>query len=219
MAERKPGAKAPAAKEAPAKRGAKRPGGADPDFGAMHVSAAAIGSLIGLSMRSVRELTLEGVLTPRMDGNRRRYCVLESMNAYVAHLKRERGKPGALADSQRRERAEADWKAAKARKAELELAAYRGELLDRKAVEWGIDDMQTRFAARVDAMPARLAPLIAGGGGMEDALRLLRAEARDIRLELMGYGGETKKRAGRRPARTGGGEGEGDGDDPREGGD
>lgn len=119
-------------------------------------SVGEIAELLNLTPRRVQQLVQEGVIPKAARG---RYDLAASVGAYVAHLQGQLG-DGKAPHNLSAQRARLA--AAQADKAEMELAARRGELVDvGRAVEL-LTKVVSAVRARVLALPADAVPRLKG---------------------------------------------------------
>ena len=118
-------------------------------------SATELAAVLGLSARRVRELAEAGVLKRRGRG---RYDAAEATRDYARHLREvaagraaATGGDGGLDLVEQRARLAA----AQADRAELELAARRGQLVDAEQVKAGFVNMVTTAKTRLMGVPSK----------------------------------------------------------------
>ncbi|MEM1344744.1 MAG: hypothetical protein AAGI34_09220 [Pseudomonadota bacterium] len=137
---------------------------------------------LGLTRQRVSELVRTGHLPGAPQG---RLNVDECRIAYIRHLRAaasnrvqdtEEGRD-LTAERTRLSKEQAD-------RLEMENAAKRGELLDRKSVDHAVINAFTRVRARMLAVPSRLAPQVAATADPSEAFSLLEAAIQEALHEL-----------------------------------
>jgi hypothetical protein len=148
------------------------------------VSQQELAEELGITDRQVRRLQREGVLLTEKMGRRTYYAQPACYHAYLKH-KTENGPTTARAqlDATRQRKL-----AAEAERAELLLAALRGDLLDRADVARQWETALRLLGARMDAAPSRWRDEFVGIATAREAAEKLKRVFTEMRTELATLG-------------------------------
>lgn len=191
-------------------------GGKGPD-GDM-VSSSEIAKLIGKTIKTVQDLTNNGVLpaVETKNGKRvtRKYNKYMAMQAYIRHVEERAAKKNGDGKEQEKSQVEIDIKRTKLRMAELQLEELEGKVHLAEDVESLTDDLVLCVRANLLAMPGRLAVPLAEMGDASEVSARIQEEVCMILEDLANYEydpKEYKKRARERQGWFGNGQGEEEG--------
>lgn len=156
---------------------------------AVTVSSSVLADLFGLTERRVRQLAEEGIIAKVKRG---RYDLSTSVRSYIIHLKTNND----LKEDKIKKEIDIDIEnalltKAKREKAELELAAMRGDMHFSSDVERVMNDMLSNFRAKLLSMPTKIAPFLMNMnqiGGIQDVIR---SNILEVLNELSNYDPES----------------------------
>lgn len=156
---------------------------------AVTVSSSVLADLFGLTERRVRQLAEEGIIAKVKRG---RYDLSTSVRSYIIHLKTNND----LKEDKIKKEIDIDTEnalliKAKREKAELELAAMRGDMHFSSDVERVMNDMLSNFRAKLLSMPTKIAPFLMNMnqiGGIQDVIR---SNILEVLNELSNYDPES----------------------------
>lgn len=156
------------------------------------VDATFVAKLFGLSVRRIQQLTQDGVLaTEKVEGNKRRYDLLLTVQKYIGYLQDKVAKKGEGKDDAQNEsrkiKADADLRAAKAEIAEMELKELRGEMHRSEDVEAMTTDLVFTIRGMILALPGRLAIDLSTLTNPAEISERIKQEVYAILLELSNY--------------------------------
>lgn len=156
------------------------------------VDATFVAKLFGLTVRRIQQLTQDGVLaTEKVEGNKRRYDLLLTVQKYINHLQEKVAKKGENKDDAKNEsrkiKADADLRAAKAEIAEMELKELRGEMHRSEDVEAMTTDLVFTIRSMILALPGRLAIDLSTITKPAEISERIKQEVNAILLELSNY--------------------------------
>ena len=121
------------------------------------VGSQALANVLGLTAARISQLRKEGVL--RAEGRPLRFKLAESVQAYIAYAtEAARGRSATDRDAEARKlKADADYKAARARQEELKLAELEGRMHSAEDVEAATTELVYAVRSAVLALPGRVA--------------------------------------------------------------
>lgn len=156
------------------------------------VDATFVAKLFGLTVRRIQQLTQDGVLaTEKVEGNKRRYDLLLTVQKYIGYLQDKVAKKGESKDDAQNEsrkiKADADLRAAKAEIAEMELKELRGEMHRSEDVEAMTTDLVFTIRGMILALPGRLAIDLSTLTNPAEISERIKQEVYAILLELSNY--------------------------------
>ena len=156
------------------------------------VDATFVAKLFGLTVRRIQQLTQDGVLaTEKVEGNKRRYDLLQTVQKYIGYLQEKVAKKGESKDDAQNESrkitADADLRAAKAEIAEMELKELRGEMHRSEDVEAMTTDLVFTIRSMILALPGRLAIDLAPLNKPAEISERIKQEVNALLLELSNY--------------------------------
>ncbi|MCI5996112.1 MAG: protoporphyrinogen oxidase [Blautia sp.] len=148
-----------------------------------------IAELFGLTTRRVQQLTNDGVIFAVKEGNAYKYDLLPTIRKYVKYLSDKangRDKKDEK-EEQKKARAEADLKRAKADMAEIQLKELKGQMHRSEDVEALTSDLVYTIRSMIIALPGRLAVDVAAVSTAPEASEIIRRECFAILEELSNY--------------------------------
>lgn len=110
-----------------------------------------LASLLGKTPQWIRQLTREGVLKQCRRG---RYILRENIHLYIEHVQGGKDESGKLKYSD----VKTEHELVKKEKAEMELRVLKGQLHEAKDVRAVMTDMILTVKAKLQSIPARVAP-------------------------------------------------------------
>lgn len=150
------------------------------------VKAAEVAKLLDLTIQRVGQLRKEGVFKQYKTAAGDRYNLVETVKAYIKYLRDlNSGKKNPWGD--KRDKAEAEYKEAKARRAELELQELQGKMHRSEDVEAVITDLVYVIRGSIVALPGRLAVDTAAAATPAETSAIIRAEVYKVLGELANY--------------------------------
>ena len=150
-----------------------------------------LASWLDLTDNRIRQLEDEGYFTSKTEGGKKKFELKTSIQIYIEYLKRhndsDRRFNQMMSDEQRRQKAEADLKEAKAaieqmKKNELEATMHRAD-----DVESITTDLVTAVRAELLALPGTLAVNVANAQSAAEAAGFIKAAVNDILNSLIDY--------------------------------
>ena len=150
-----------------------------------------LASWLDLTDNRIRQLEDEGYFTSKTEGGKKKFELKTSIRIYIEYLKRhndsDRRFNQMMSDEQRRQKAEADLKEAKAaieqmKKNELEATMHRAD-----DVESITTDLVTAVRAELLALPGTLAVNVANAQSAAEAAGFIKAAVNDILNSLIDY--------------------------------
>lgn len=182
------------------------------------VPSSEIAKLIGKTVRTVQDLTNNGVLPAEEERNgkrvSRRYDKYEAIQAYIRHVEEKAEKRNGGGKEQEKNQVEIDIKKTKLRMSELQLEELEGKVHLAEDVANFTDDLVLNVRANLLAMPGRLAVPLAEMGDASEISARIHEEVCTILEDLANYKydpKEYKKRARERQGWFGNGQGEEEG--------
>ncbi|PWK16074.1 hypothetical protein [Tumebacillus permanentifrigoris] len=148
--------------------------------GESEVSTSELAKILGKTARWINELTREGVL---VQTGRGKYPLAESVQRYVEHLKKQYEEVGGIDYAFEK----AAHERAKREKAEIELAAMRGQMHRGEDIAAVMNDMVGGFRAKMLGLPSKVAPQLVGKTETPVILAILTQEVHDSLSELSDY--------------------------------
>ena len=155
------------------------------------VTSERIAELLGVQVRRVQQLTQEGII-PAKSSRPYRYDLLEVAQVYIQYLSEKiAGRESKHADIREAEqdklRAEADWKIAKAKISEMELAELEGTMHRSDDVVEVMNALVYAVRSNVLSLPGRLAMDVAKASSANEASAIIRRECNNILEDLSNY--------------------------------
>jgi len=147
------------------------------------ITSRALGEVLSITDERIRQLEDKGILTSTLNGRKKYYDLIPSVDAYIGYIK---GKAdGDIAQAI----AEADlrYKEARAGKAELELSELKGQMHRAEDVETVVSDMIANIRAAVLALPGRLAMDTASAKTAKETSAIIKAAVDELLNETAGY--------------------------------
>ena len=144
------------------------------------ISQAELARRLKVSRPSVSKAVKSGRITPDEDGL---FDPIEAELQWVSNTRQNAGgkrKPAAGGYAQARGRKES----ALARMAELRLAQAEGNLIEREAVEFSLDDLGATLRGLMEAFPDRVTPQVFQRQTMAEVHAILTEAGNDVLLEL-----------------------------------
>lgn len=122
------------------------------------VSSTIVGKFLNLSDERVRQITNEGYLTSEREGRLIKYDLIPTVNTYIEYWKnRAKEADLNLDDEQRKLKADADWKEAKADIEKMKRDELRGSLHASADVQTVTSDLVMTVRAALLSLPGQLA--------------------------------------------------------------
>lgn len=163
------------------------------------VGSNVIAEIFGVTPRRVQQLTKEGVITARRDGNTYTYDLIPTISQYIKYLsdkadghdKPEKSKGAEM----RRLEAEADLKRSKADIAALELKEFEGKMHRSEDVEAMTADLINTIKGLLLALPNRCAIDTQRSKSAAEAAEIIKKEVYQILNILSEYKYDSEKYA------------------------
>lgn len=152
-----------------------------------------LANLFDLTERWIDQLMAEGVLVPeKLENGAVRFDLYPAITMYVKYLRlkaagREEKNVDKVTAEQEKARADADWKRAKAKVAELQLAELEGRMHRSDDVEAVLTDLVYTVRSMLLALPGRLAMDVMQATSANEASAIIRGECVHILDELTEY--------------------------------
>lgn len=155
------------------------------------VGSDTIAEIFGVDRRRVQQLTQEGVIIARREGNANKYEFLPTISRYIKYLSdkangREKPEKNKSAEMRRLE-AEADLKRHKADLAALELQEFEGQMHRSEDVEAVISDLASTIKGLLLALPSRCARDTFRSKSSAEASEVMKKEVYKILKTLAEY--------------------------------
>lgn len=142
-----------------------------------HIKADELANLLGITRTRLKQLRADGALVVDKSMSPPRYLLVESLVQYASYLKKKEE----AKDAQRRSmRATADYKERKAELMLLELRKRRGELHEARHIRAIFTDNILSMRAELLALPARVAPELAGCSDVYEVHAVLKRAIYDV---------------------------------------
>jgi phage terminase Nu1 subunit (DNA packaging protein) len=151
------------------------------------ISSRGLAQILGLNPDRIRQLEDEGILECQMQGRKKMYDLQSAVQTYVEYLRNQKKTSPAVNDSARKEKADADWKEAKADIERMKRDELAGKLHSAEDVEAVITDMVLAIRSAVLALPGRLARDISVETSATACSDMIKREVGDILNELAKY--------------------------------
>lgn len=163
------------------------------------VGSGVIAEIFGVDPRRVQQLTKEGIITARREGNTYTYDLLPTISQYIKYLSDKangREKPDKSTSAEmRRLEAEADLKRSKADIAALELKEFEGKMHRSEDVEAMTTDLVSTIKGLLLALPNRCAIDTNRSKSAAEAAEIIKREVYKILNILSEYKYDSEKYA------------------------
>lgn len=150
------------------------------------ISTRGLATLLGLSPERIRQMEDEGSLDSQMVGKNKYYPLKESVRTYIAFLKNSKSSAGG-SDEQRKTKADADWKEAKADIERMKRDELQGMLHSAEDVEAVMTDLALEIRSALLALPGRLSKDIAAESSPTECSKMIKTEVSQILDTLARY--------------------------------
>ena len=172
-----------------------------------YVKTEELAKILELTPQRIRDLTRSGILKKHRIAPGERYCLEESVRAYVNYLRelakaKQKDQTTANAE-QRKAEAEADLKRSKADISMLQLKELEGKMHRSEDVEAVMSDLVYAIRSMLIALPGRLAVDVSSAASAPEASEIIRIEVYKILEELSEYKYDPKEYARRVREREG----------------
>ncbi len=151
------------------------------------ISTRGLATLIGLSPERIRQMEDEGSLDSEMVGKNKYFPLKESVQTYVEYLKNGRSSSGGGSDEQRKTKADADWKEAKADIERMKRDELQGMLHSADDVEAVLTDLALEIRSSLLSLPGRLSKDIAAETSPTECSKMIKTEVSQILDQLSKY--------------------------------
>ena len=151
-----------------------------------------IAELFGLTTRRINQLTNEGVLSAEKVKGNNEYDMAATVRQYVKYLDDKLKGRGDLEANeketeQRLNKAEMEFKEAKAKTAQIKLAELRGQMHRSEDVEALMSDFIMKVRSAFTSFPPRLAVDVSKAKSAAEANKIIKAETNRVLEELSEY--------------------------------
>ena len=155
------------------------------------VTTEKIADMLSLTARRVQQLTKEGII-PAAKLKPYSFDIFEVAQSYIKYLNDKLSdKDERTADTKQTEkeklRAEADWKIAKAKMSEIQLAELEGNMHRAEDVVEVMNALVYAVRSNILSLPGRLAMDVAEAKTANEASAIIRAECNNILNDLSNY--------------------------------
>ena len=151
------------------------------------VPTSYVGKFLNLSDERVRQISDQGLLDYTTKGNARRYDLIPTIQTYLEYLKKQSRGSGNMSNEDRKAKADADWKEAKAEIEQMKRDELKGALHSSEDVEKITTDMVMAVRAQVLAIPGMCAVDCAEAQTPAEAAGIIKAAVNEILNELTDY--------------------------------
>lgn len=149
------------------------------------VTGKALGQVIGVSERQVRNLSSEGKILKTPSGS---YELVPALRFYIQNLKRDsEATKSEIKDTENYNKEKTLHERAKRQKAELQLGQMRGELHKSEVVEVVMTDMLSTIRSKLLAIPVKMAPILIGRDNISEIQEILESEIYEALKNLSEY--------------------------------
>lgn len=150
------------------------------------VSSTVVSQAIGLKPRRIQQLVEQGILPAERRNRTLRFDLVDTVRAYIDHLNERISNKDkdAVTLEQDKLRAEVDFRQAKAKKAQLDLAVYEGHLHRSRDVKEAVEGLTYSVRSAVLAMPGRLSMDLARMTDRNEVYQALKDECYSVLDEL-----------------------------------
>lgn len=149
------------------------------------VTAKAMGSILGVTDRQIRNLANDGMIPKMANGS---YDLVFALNSYINNLKvNQREEKAEIRDEEAYQKERTLHERAKRQKAELQLGQMRGDLHTSQVVEMVMTDMLSRLRSKLLALPTKIAPIIIARNDIATVEGILQNEIYEALSELKDY--------------------------------
>lgn len=125
------------------------------------VSMRGLAQILGLDVVRIRQLEDDGIFESKLQSRKKMYELQTAVQTYVEYLRNQKKANPALSDTARKEKADADWKEAKADIEKMKRDELAGKLHAAEDVEAVVSDLVFAIRSVMLALPGRLAKDIA----------------------------------------------------------
>lgn len=157
-------------------------------------TVAELSAVLDLSSNRIYQLIQDGVISSAQRG---KYLLADSVQRYIAHLKRDVVTEDEAKLDKVRRTAEAQLKASKAKIAKMEAQELEGKMHRSEDVAAMTEDLIYEMRGALIALPGRLAVDVAACGSAAEAAEIIRREVYQVMEELAGYQYDPRKYAER----------------------
>ena len=152
------------------------------------VSTTIVGKFFDCTAEYVRQLGDEGYLSYERNGNNREFDLIPTVNTYIDYLKNKANKVDLnLSDEERRLKADADWKEAKADIEAMKRDELRGSLHSSDDVYKITSDMVMAIRAELLALPGMCAVDCANVKTASEVSGIIKNAVNDVLNRLTEY--------------------------------
>ncbi len=150
------------------------------------ISSLTLGEIIGVTDERVRQLEDKGILECKMQGRKKLFDLVPSVNAYINFIK-EPSTPVNTDISLATAKADLKYKESRAGKMELELKELQGTMHRAEDVEVIVTDMIAKLRAAILALPGRLAVDTAAATTAKETSAVIKKAVDELLNEMAEY--------------------------------
>lgn len=151
------------------------------------VPTSFVGKFLNLSDERVRQISDQGLLDYKQIGKGRKYDLIPTVNTYLEYLKKQSRGSANMSAEDRKAKADADWKEAKAEIEQMKRDELKGSLHSSEDVEKITTDMVMAVRAQVLALPGMCAVDCADAKTPAEAAGIIKNAVNDILNGLTQY--------------------------------
>lgn len=152
-----------------------------------YVKAADVANLLDISIQRVGQLRKEGILKQYKTPAGERYQLVETVKAYIRYLRSQNSGKAGNPWEEKKAKAEADLKEAKAAIAMMQRQELEGQMHRSEDVEAILTDLAFEIRSMITALPGRLAMDTAQIKTPEEESIRIRDECNEILTTLASY--------------------------------
>lgn len=151
------------------------------------VSTAILAKFLHLSDERVRQIEMQGVFDSRSEGRSKRFDLITCVNLYIEYLKKEAQSSRSQNDEQRKAKADADWKEAKAEIEQMKRDELKGALHSSDDVAEITTDLVMAVRAELLSLPGACAVDCADAQTAAEASGIIKEAVNNILNSLSRY--------------------------------
>lgn len=151
------------------------------------VPTSFVAKFLNMSGERVRQISDQGLLEYKQVGQSRRYDLIPTVITYQEYLKKQGRGASNMTDENRKSKADADWKEAKAEIEQMKRDELKGSLHSSEDVEKITADMVMAVRAQILALPGMCAVDCAAAATPAEAAGIIKNAVNDILNGLTDY--------------------------------
>ena len=151
------------------------------------ISMRGLAQVLGLDVVRIRQLEDEGIFSSRLISRKKMYDLQTAVRTYAEYLRKQKKAKPEMPDSARKDKADADWKEARADIEKMRRDELAGKFHSAEDVEAVTSDLIFNIRSNLLAMPGRLAKDIAAESSPTMCSDMIKKEVGSILDELARY--------------------------------